>query len=207
MTPDGVSAEEAQQQLIEGNWRFMTGIPMGPNRSPQRLRELVRGQHPFAAVLGCSDSRVPPELIFDAGLGDLFVVRCAGNLPDASALGSLEYAASNLQVRLAVVLGHTGCGLVGAAVQGSRPGGQLERLLDAMRPAVEASRADPGEGYLNIITANVRQAVRTITRTPGVLEEKAFTGDLAVAGAVYHIDTGEVVFLPDDDGEAPQELP
>jgi len=200
---EGVSAEDAMRQLIEGNWRFMNGIPMGPNRTAKRRRELLRGQRPFAAILGCSDSRVPPELIFDLGLGELFVVRTAGNIPDEGALGSLEYAAEHLGVRLAVVLGHTGCGAVGAVVQGNRPEGHLEHILNAIRPSVERTKNDPGEGYLNCITANIADAVKTVSASPPVLAELVRQGELKVAGALYHLDSGDVDFLPvEDEGDA-----
>ncbi len=200
-------AEDALKVLIEGNWRFMNGISMGLNRTPLRRRELVRGQSPFAAVLGCSDSRVPPELIFDAGLGELIVVRTAGIIPDEGTLGNLEYAAENLGIRLAVVLGHTGCGTVGAAVQGARSPGYLEHVLDAIRPAVERTRRDPGEGYLNCITANVVYAVNQIAGSPPVLQRLVRKGELKVVGALYDMESGEVKFFsePGDEEGAAQE--
>lgn len=200
-----VSAEDAMRHLIEGNWRFMNGIAMGPNRTGARRRELVRGQRPLAAILGCSDSRVPPELVFDLGLGELFVVRTTGNIPDESALGSLEYAAGHLGVKLAVVLGHTGCATVGAVVQGNRSEGHLEHILNAIRPSVERTKKDPGEGYLNCITANIVDAVKAVSASVPMLAELVRRGELKVSGALYHLDSGEVDFLPDqDEGDAGQ---
>jgi len=193
-----VSAEDALKVLIEGNWRFMNGIPMGPNRTPKRRRELLRGQRPFAAVLGCSDSRVVPEIIFDAGLGDLFVVRLVGNIPDEGALGSLEFAVENLGVRLVVVLGHTRCGAIGAAVQGNCPGGHIEHLLGAVRLGMEKSRAEPGEGYINCIIANIEEAVKKVAVASEHVGKMAKSGELKLVGALYDLETGEVEFLEED---------
>lgn len=187
--------------LIEGNWRFMNGIPMGLNRTPLRRRELVRGQRPFAAILGCSDSRIPPELVFDVGLGELFVVRIAGNIPDEGVLGSLEYAAQNLGVRLVMVLGHTGCGAVGAAMEVAQSRGRWERVLGAIRPAVEKARPDPGAGYINCITANIADAVVKVAGSPPVLQRLVQKGELKVVGALYYLESGEVKLLPEPDEE------
>jgi carbonic anhydrase len=194
-----VFAEEAQKQLIEGNWRFMNGIPMGPNRTPKRRRELVRGQRPFAAVLGCSDSRVVPELIFDAGLGDLFVVRLVGNIADEGALGSIEFAIENLGVRLVVVLGHTRCGAVGAVVQNMNYPGHVEHVLGAVRLGMEKARAEPGEGYINCILANTEETVRKVAGISEHVRKMIQKGELKVVGAIYDIETGDVDFLPEAD--------
>jgi carbonic anhydrase len=192
-----VSAEEALKLLIEGNWRFMNGISMGPNRTPMRRRELLRGQRPFATVLGCSDSRVVPELIFDTGLGDLFVVRLAGNIPDEGALGSLEYAVENLGVRLVMVLGHTRCGVVGAAVQAPGSPGPLEHVLGQLRLGMDTARAEPGEGYINCIRANMAEAVRKAAGSSEHIVALVRKGELKVVGALYDLETGEVDFLPE----------
>jgi carbonic anhydrase len=196
---DRVSAEEALKLLIEGNWRFMNGIPMGPNRTPMRRRELLRGQRPFAAVLGCSDSRVAPELVFDTGLGDLFVVRLVGNIADEGALGSLEFAVENLGVRLVVVLGHTRCGAVGAVVQNVSYPGHIEHVLGAVRVGMANARAEPGEGYINCISANVAAAVKNVAGASERMEALARKGELNVVGALYDLETGEVDFLPESD--------
>ena len=193
-----VSAEEAQRILIEGNWRFMNGIPMGPNRTPMRRRELVRGQRPLAAVLGCSDSRVVPELVFDCGMGDLFVVRLAGNIADEGALGSIEYAVDRLGVRLVVVLGHTRCGAVGAVVQNTPYPGHIEHVLGAVRAGMENARADPGEGYINCILANISEAVRNVAGMSEHARELVRKRELKVIGALYEIETGEVEFLEEE---------
>jgi carbonic anhydrase len=200
-----VSAEEALKLLIEGNWRFMNGIPMGPNRTPKRRRELLRGQRPFAAVLGCSDSRAVPELIFDTGLGDLFVVRLLGNIADEGALGSIEFAVENLGVRLVMVLGHTRCGAVGAVAQNVNYPGHIEHVLGAVRLGMENARADPGEGYNNCILANTYEAVKRVAGLSEHFSKMARTGELKVAGALYDLETGEVEFLEGDVGDGGSE--
>jgi len=206
-----VSAEEAQRILIEGNWRFMNGIPMGPNRAPMRRRELVRGQRPLAAVLGCSDSRVVPEIIFDCGLGDLFVARVAGNIADEGALGSMEYAVESLGVRLVVVLGHTRCGAVGAVVQDSPHSGHIEHVLGMVRKGMEKARQDPGEGYVRCILANIGGAVRMVAGMSEHVRELVRKKQLMVVGALYDIETGEVEFLGEEwtreQGEAAGQAP
>jgi carbonic anhydrase len=201
MLADRVSVEEALKMLIEGNWRFMNGIAMGPNRTPKRRRELVRGQRPFAAVLGCSDSRVVPEIIFDAGLGDIFVVRLAGNIPDEGALGSIEHAVEDLGTRLIVVLGHSRCGLVGAVVQNAHRPGHIDHILSAVRLGMENARGEPGEGYVNCILANTGEAVRKVEGLSEHVGKMVRSGELKVLGALYDIETGEVEFLERDDSE------
>jgi carbonic anhydrase len=193
-----VSAEEAQKQLIEGNWRFMNGISMGPNRTPKRRRELLRGQRPLAAVLGCSDSRVVPEILFDLGLGDLFVIRLAGNIADEGALGSIEYAVENLGVRLVVVLGHTRCGTVGAVVQSANQPGHMEHVLGAVRLGMEKARTEPGEGYINCILANIQEAVRKVAGMSDHVSKMVKSEELKVVGALYDLETGEMEFLEDN---------
>ena len=202
-----VFAEEAQKQLIEGNWRFMNGIPSGPNRTAKRRRELLRGQRPFAAVLGCSDSRVVPEIIFDTGLGDLFIVRLVGNIADEGALGSIEFAVENLGVRLVVVLGHTRCGAVGAVIQNVNYPGHIEHVLDAVRAGMDKAREDPGEGYINCILANIEETVRKVAGLSDHFKKMERTGELKVVGALYDLETGDVDFLPEADWPKAQPEP
>lgn len=200
-----VFAEEALKLLIEGNWRFMNGIPSGPNRTAKRRREILRGQRPFAAVLGCSDSRVVPELIFDAGMGDLFVVRLVGNIADAGSLGSIEFAVENLGVRLVVVLGHTRCGAVGAVVQNVNYPGHIEHVLGTVRLGMENARKDPGEGYINCIVANIEEAVRKVAGLSEHFSKMVRTGELKVVGALYDLETADVEFLEGDGGDGSNE--
>ena len=197
---------EALQRLVEGNQRFVAGAPVQAAAHLDKLR-LVESQHPFATILGCSDSRVPPEMVFDQGLGDLFIVRVAGNVVGAEVLGSLAYALGHLATPLFVVLGHEGCGAVQAALQASRGEGKeparLVALLESIVPALEG--IDPGEPTAmqlhRGVEANVRWAVRQLAATAGGRAALA-DGRIHIVGAVYELATGRVRFLPDDGPEA-----
>jgi carbonic anhydrase len=194
-----VPAEEARRWLVEGNERFRDGAVAFPHHSPARRLEVAAGQAPFAAVLGCADSRVPPELVFDRGLGDLFVVRTAGHVVDDIALGSLEYAVDHLGVALLVVLGHSGCGAVAAAVdavvKGACPEGKVARVLDVIRPTVHALPWRAGDLGDAPVHAHVRQTVDTVSRCEPALAAAVRHGRLAVVGAVYDLGSGQVAFL------------
>jgi carbonic anhydrase len=149
-------------------------------------------------VLSCADSRVPPELIFDQGLGDLFTVRVAGNIVDDVILGSLEYAAEHLHVPLIIVLGHTGCGAVKATIEGGEPNTHIEALVKAIRPAVEQASHEAGALMENAVRDNVRIAVKQLEQSNPILAELVRHGKLQIRGAVYHLDTGAVEFLKGD---------
>lgn len=189
---EGVSAEEALKLLLEGNERVVKGKTRGPNRTPQRRGELATGQRPFAVVVTCSDSRVPPELLFDQGYGDLFVVRTAGNVVDDVALGSIEYAVEHLGARLIVVLGHTKCGAVKATAEGGELPGHLPAIAEAIRPAVDAARTKPGDLVSNAVRANVKRVVQQIMESGPGFVEKLEDCVLRIAGGVYDLDTGKV---------------
>jgi carbonic anhydrase len=191
-----VSADEALARLTEGNRRYRSGKPRRRHRDPRRRNEVASAQHPIAAVLGCADSRVPPEIVFDQGLGDLFVVREAGNVADDHGLASLEYAVEHLGVRLIVVLGHERCGAVSAAVSGSTAHGHLETLLDALRPAVVHAKAQPGDPVDNGVRANVARVVEDLRASKPVLASKVHDGSLKVVGARYDLETGAAELLP-----------
>ena len=144
--PDAaLSPDEALQNLTAGNERFVQNAPMRPDQSPSRRTQLDFSQHPFACILTCSDSRVPPELIFDQGLGNLYVVRIAGNILNEDGLGSLEYAVERLQSPLIVVLGHSRCETVSAAVNGHSASGHAGDIMDALKPAVRATKDKHGD--------------------------------------------------------------
>jgi carbonic anhydrase len=192
-----VSAEAALKLLTDGNWRFQGGMPMGLNQTVMRREEVASGQKPFAAVVGCSDSRVPPEIIFDVGLGDIFVVRAAGNVLDTAGLGSLEYAAGHLGVKLVVVLGHTDCGAVKAALSGQRQEGNLSWIMGALGPAMRDTAAG-GDDLARCTLANIRQGVDRIRTSQPVLSRLCAEGSLTVRGALYDLRTGEVEFLPEE---------
>jgi carbonic anhydrase len=196
----GPTAAEGLQRLIEGNARFVAGTSKHPNQSVARRNELATGQHPFAAILGCSDSRVPAELVFDQGLGDLFVIRVAGNIVASDDLGSIEYSAHHLGTPLIVVLGHEGCGGVTSAllpdsVRAHEPKG-IQALLNYIIPAFRD--IDPGltpAGRLHAaVEANVRQSVRQLEST-FELAHPDEGPDPTIVGAIYDLETGKVRWL------------
>src|SRR5215470_2582834 len=207
VNPSQPTADEALRRLVAGNERFLSGEARPPRLTPEMLADLAQGQQPYATILGCSDSRVPPEIIFDADLGDLFVIRVAGNVVSAEVLGSLQYAALHLETPLFVVLGHEGCGAVAAALdaihRGQRQASRIQRLLDGVIPGLEAIEAglDPVVELQRGVDANVRWSMRQLLETPEA-KMRAAEGKMKLVGAVYEIDSGRVRFLPD--AEAPQ---
>jgi carbonic anhydrase len=193
----GVTGEVALQNLMDGNLRYASDNSSHPNQSLERRAELVAGQHPFAVVVGCSDSRIPPELIFDQGLGDIFVIRTAGQVLDNVSIASIEYAVEHLAVPLVVVLGHDSCGAVTAAVNGGAVEGHLGCLIDFIEPAVNDSRetGDQGDLLNSTIDRNVFNIVDDLKTSEPVLSEKVESGELMIVGARYHLDSGEVELL------------
>lgn len=202
-----ISAPEAMAQLRAGNRRFAQGADAAtPALTHARRVSLARAQQPFAVILGCSDSRVPAELVFGQGFGDLFVVRVAGNVVAPSLIGSVEFAATKFGTRLVVVLGHTGCGAVTATVEALRhpaseqsPG--LQAIVDRIRPAVEplmAGLAADREAEALIgraVRANVRLAAQRLREESAVLARLADEAGLAIVGAEYCLETGVVDFF------------
>ena len=191
------SAEKIWADLMEGNQRFQTGKP-STRELVERRAELAAAQQPQAIVLACSDSRVCPSLIFDKNLGDLFVIRTAGNLADPIALGSIEFAAEYLQSEVLVVLGHENCGAVAAAASGAKvPSANLESIVARVRPAIESVKGHAeGDGLLRLAEqANVRHSARDLLRNSSLLQQKVADGKLTVIKALYHLTTGEVVRL------------
>jgi carbonic anhydrase len=191
------AADEALERLRRGNERFVAGEARFPTQPSQIRALLARGQRPFATVLGCSDSRVPPELLFDAGLGELFVVRVAGNVVSAEVLGTLQYAGIHLRTPLFVVLGHSGCGAVEAAL-GARQSAEREHahiahLLDAILPGLrDVDSAAPHERALDAaVEANVRWSVRQVLATPEA-QRRLAEGEMKLVGAVYELESGRV---------------
>ena len=181
---------------MEGNRRYVSDRSTGPHRSSRRRAEVAGEQHPFAVIVGCSDSRVPPELLFDQGFGDLFVVRTAGNVVDSVALGSIEYAVEHLGVKLIVVLGHERCGAVSAAVAGGEAPANVKAVVEAIRPAVEkAKEKGPGGHGCDLVCSAVRVNVKLVAekmRTSPVLKESMEDGMLKVVGGYYDLDDGVV---------------
>ena len=195
-----ISAEDALQRLREGNHRFVNGETGNEALATQARRaELVDGQTPFAVILACSDSRVPVEMIFDQGLGDLFVIRVAGNIVAPSQIGSVEFAAAHLGTKLVVVLGHSNCGAVDAtlkelALEPVARTPNLGSIVDRIRPALEPL----GETSLRkAVAANVRHSVGQLAHGSPELEQRIAAGELTIVGAKYSIESGEVRFLDD----------
>ncbi len=189
--------DEALERLLAGNARFVVGQPRHPHEELRRRATLGKGQSPFAAVLGCSDSRVPPELVFDSGLGDLFVIRVAGNVVADDEAGSLEYAVDHLAVPLVLVLGHEGCGAVTAAfgnTQGEEE--ELARLLARLEPGlVGIDRTLPLEEKVRLgVEANVRRSVAELRAIAARDFDKVAPG-LRIVGAIYELETGRVRVL------------
>ena len=200
MEVSSVSADEALCRLIAGNERFVSGQVSFSGLRKESLLNLAVGQRPFATILGCSDSRVPPELIFDAGLGDLFVIRVAGNVFSAEIAASLQYAGHHLGTELFVVLGHEGCGAVSAALQtrdqDEQHRSRIQLLIEKILPALPRfdPRVTPAARLAQAVEANVRWTVRQIMETPEGRARLA-EGRLKLAGAIYEIESGRVRFL------------
>ncbi|MCX6094326.1 MAG: carbonic anhydrase [Candidatus Bipolaricaulota bacterium] len=186
------TAEQVMSELWEGNRRFQRDEAVGPRRDGARRASVADGQTPCAAVVACSDSRVPPELLFDQGLGDLFVVRVAGNVIGGDALGSLEYAAEHLEVPVIVVLGHSRCGAIGAALRGESGSPHLNGILVALRPAIEATAALRGDRAANAAREHARRLAAELPARSLALRRRAETGRLAIVGAYYDVATGAV---------------
>jgi carbonic anhydrase len=196
----GYTADQALQRLKEGNARFVRGEARFPTVQKEVLADLAKGQHPYATILGCSDSRVPPELLFDAGFGELFIIRVAGNVISAEIMGTLQYAGVHLHTPLFVVLGHEGCGAIEAALAARHEGAEhperIARLLESIDPALgELNGRLTGAALLRAgVEANVRWSMRQLLETEesqARLEE----GRFKLVGAVYELETGRVQFL------------
>jgi len=195
MKSDIVAADEALKRLTEGNKRYVVGKFIRPHQTSVRRAELIDGQHPFAIVLSCSDSRIPVELVFDQGVGDLFVVRVAGNIADDIALGSIEYAAAHLHVSLAIVMGHGNCGAVAATASGGELEGHLPAIANAIRPAVDKVKSHQGDLVNNAAKANAEMVAERLKSSKPVLFELVRAGKLTIVAAFYDIKSGKVEFI------------
>ena len=191
-TAPSVTPDAAWKSLTAGNERFVDGHTHHPNQSVARREELAKGQHPFAIVVGCSDSRLSPEIVFDQGLGDLFVVRVAGNIVDDNALGSVEYAVDHLGAKLIVVLGHEKCGAVAAAVASPTAPGHVNSIVKAIQPAVAKAKKEKGDVVDNAVKENVKLVVSELDNSQPVLAKLVKAGTVKVVGARYDLDTGKV---------------
>ncbi len=191
-----LDSKQALQLLLAGNARFVAGERIFPNQENNRRLELTTGQHPLAAVLSCSDSRVPPEIVFDQGLGDLFIIRVAGNIAvNSHILASIEYAVEHLKVPLVMVLGHQKCGALTAALQGSEAEGSIADLLLALQPAVEKARQYPGDLLENAILANVDLTVKQLEDASPIVAHAVHAGEVKLVGAYYALESGAVKII------------
>lgn len=190
------SADEALTKLKQGNERFVQGKSIRPHQDLNRIKEVAAAQSPFATIVGCSDSRVPNEIIFDQGVGDLFIVRTAGQVSTYASWGSIEFAEELLGTKLIVVLGHTQCGAVNAAVKLPEVPGHIVTLINAIKPAVEKAREQHPADLLDAaIRENIRLQVEQLKSLEPTLAKRVREGSVKILGALYHLDTGKVEFL------------
>ena len=201
MTKRPTTADEALARLMAGNERFVAGEAKFPTVQKEVLANLARAQRPYATILGCSDSRVPPELVFDAGFGELFIVRVAGNVVSPEVMGTLQYAGVHLRTPLFVVLGHEGCGAVKAALavkhEGARERSRIALLLENILPGLQEvdARLAPEDLLDAAVAANVRWSMHQLLETPEA-KARIAEGVMKMVGAVYELHTGRVRFLP-----------
>lgn len=180
------------QELMAGNQRYAASHAAHPHQDAASRSDLTEGQHPGVVILGCADSRVAPELVFDQGLGDLFVIRVAGNVPDDHVLGSIEYAVEHLGSRLVVVLGHSKCGAVSAAVENSGHEGHVYSVMKSIEPAVKACKNRSGDKVDNTVRANVSLVVKQLRHSHPILEKLVREGKIKIVGARYDLESGLV---------------
>jgi carbonic anhydrase len=197
------SADEVIQELLAGNERFVKGTLEHPRRTPADFQAVADSQYPVAAIVACADSRVAPELLFDTGVGELFVIRVAGNVVDGAGVtvkGSIEYAIAELHVPLIVVLGHSNCGAVKAAIEhidhnDSLPGA-INGLVELIKPAVVEAKTQPGELLSNATRANVNVGVEKLKGLQPIIAPRVNDGSVKVVGGMYDLHTGKVELIP-----------
>ena len=187
-----ITPDKALAELLDGNKRYAGSKFFHPDQDIKRREEVAMEQHPSAIILTCSDSRVPPEVIFDQGLGDIFVIRVAGNTVDNLVLGSIEYGVEHLHAPLIVVLGHERCGAVTAAVSGEDMPGHLNSLTQDIKPAVESARKQSGDLLDNSIRININMVVEKLNKSEPILSGLIKEGKIKIVGAYYDLDTGIV---------------
>ncbi|MBF0119710.1 MAG: carbonic anhydrase [Desulfobacterales bacterium] len=190
-----ITPEKALMILKEGNNRFANGRSNHPNQNAERRKKLKTGQYPFAAIISCSDSRVPLEIIFDQGIGDLFIIRDAGNIIDDMALGGIEYAIKYLESKIIIVLGHDKCGAVAATLKGGKVPGHIAKIVEQIQPAVDKAKKLSGDTLANAIKENVLLNVTKVETSEPIIKEFVHKNKIKVVGGIYCFDTGKVDFL------------
>ncbi|WP_315787438.1 carbonic anhydrase [Fischerella sp. JS2] len=191
---NNISPDQALQQLLEGNERFVNRKRKNPHQSYTRLTEVAKGQKPFASILSCADSRVPSEIIFDQGFGDLFVCRVAGNVATPEEIGSLEFGSLILGSKVIMVLGHERCGAVDATIKGAQVPGQIGSLVAAIQPGIEQSKNQPGDKLENACKANVRAQIEKLKKST-VLSQLIQENKLKIVGGYYDLDTSKITIV------------
>ena len=193
---DNLSAEKAIKKLVKGNERFVNRKEKHPDSDKKRRKEMLKGQHPFVVILSCSDSRVPPELIFDQGLGDIFEIRNAGNVLNDHVIGSIEYAVMHCGVKLIVIMGHQDCGAVAATLSGVSETKYIKALEDSIQPAVEDCKKKGLEvNSDNVVKAHIMQDINELLEQDLELVKYMKEHNVKIVPAYYHLDTGKVDFL------------
>ncbi len=193
---DNLSAQEALIKLKKGNERFVKLHQKHPDESKKRRKEMIKGQHPFVVILSCSDSRVPLELIFDQGLGDLFEIKNAGNVLDDHVIGSIEYAVMHCGVKLIVIMGHQDCGAIAATLSGVSETKYIKSLEDSIQPAIEDCKNKGLEiNSDNVVKAHVMQDINELMQQDHELVKYMKKHDVKIVPAYYHIDSGKVDFI------------
>ena len=198
LATSAVEANPAQnplERLIQGNQRYVTSTTVCHEDWTAKRTALLENQKPFAVIVACSDSRVPPEIIFDQSLGDLFIVRVAGNIVDDFAIGSIEYGVSVLGANLVLVLGHSNCGAVKAALKEMKFDNHIQEVLNAIQPAIAATKGESGDLLEKAIKANVKIVEEKLKNSKPVLASLLEKGTLRISGAYYHLESGKVEFL------------
>ena len=193
---DNLSAKDAIQKLKDGNKRFATAKSQHPDESKERRNEMLKGQHPFVVILSCSDSRVPPELIFDQGLGDIFEIRNAGNVLNEHVIGSIEYAVMHCGVKLIVIMGHQDCGAIAATLSGVSETKYIKALEDSIKPAIDDCKKQGLEiNSDNVVKAHVMQDIEELMAQDTELVKYMKEHDVKIVPAYYHLDSGKVDFM------------
>ncbi|MGI2904878.1 carbonic anhydrase [Tolypothrix sp. VBCCA 56010] len=195
VNPNPVIPDVALRRLLDGNKRFIQQKSQHSDESLERLRLVAKTQHPFASVLGCADSRVPAEIIFDQGLGNLFVVRVAGNVVNDLVTGSLEYSTTVLGSQLILILGHRRCGAVAEAIKNEPLPGKIGSVIEGIKPAVERVRLTTGDITEDAVIANIQYQVEELANKSTILAKLVSVGKLKIVGGCYDLDTGKVTVI------------